>query len=139
MSSPVVARTARRIVFAHLAITLIHGTAHSMLGIGMAPWQNVYIILVIIVLPIVAALWISRAGRGYALLAASMIGALVFGVDYHFVVAGADNVASVGAHAMGTTFRTTAVLLAITEVAGAIVGLVGLRTALPRQLSSPRV
>ncbi len=37
---------------------------------------------------------------GYLILFLSMLGALVFGGYYHFVLAGADNVSTVGHHAM---------------------------------------
>jgi hypothetical protein len=57
-----------------------------------------------------------------------MLGALVFGSYYHFVLAGADNVSAVGhlaSHAWAQVFRWSAVLLALVEVAGVVVGVAG--------------
>lgn len=99
----------------------------------MAAWQNNYIVVVILLLPILAAAAIWFRGTGYLVLCASMLGALLFGGYYHFVAAGMDNVASVGGHAMGSQFRVTAVLLAISEAAGVLVGLAGFTRSRPER------
>lgn len=106
-----------------------HGAAHSTLKILMNGWQNAYILIVIVLLPLVAGylIW-KRARGGYLILLFSMLGALVFGGYYHFVLAGADNVSTVGHHVMTSwaqVFRVSAVLLALVEVAGVVAGLAG--------------
>jgi len=116
------------VVTLHFLISLVHGTAHSRLHIEMNLWQSVYILLVITLLPLISGflLWRAASQRGFLLLLTSMLGALVFGGYYHFIAVGADNVASLGSHSWALTFQVTAVLLAITEAAGVLIGLFGL-------------
>ena len=114
------------LVLLHVLIVVSHGYAHSVLQINMNSWQNLYILLVINLLPLVSAVMIWRRNRlGFLLLLISMFGALVFGCYYHFVSAGPDNVSSVGTHPWSGTFQLTAVLLAIVELAGVILGFLG--------------
>ena len=111
----------------HFVISLAHGVAHSRLHIDMNLRQAVYILLVITLLPLVSGFLLWRASRGgFFLLLISMLGALIFGGYYHFIAAGADNVASLGSHSWAPAFQATAVLLAITEVAGVLTGLFGM-------------
>jgi hypothetical protein len=114
------------IVAFHFLVGLVHGAAHSHLHIDMNLWQRVYILLVITVLPLISGflLW-WRVRGGFLLLLCSMLGALVFGGYYHFVLVGADNVASLGSNSWARPFQVTAVLLAITEAAGVLTGAVG--------------
>jgi hypothetical protein len=114
------------LVLLHALIVVPHGYSHTVLQINMNTWQNLYILLVINLLPLVSAVMIWRRSRlGYLLLLISMFGALVFGCYYHFVAAGPDNVGSVGTHPWSSTFQLTAVLLAVVELAGAITGFLG--------------
>jgi hypothetical protein len=117
------------IVGVHFLISLVHGFAHARLHIDMKGWESVYILVVITVLPIISAilLWRIRTTSGFLLLLASMLGSLVFGGYYHFIAAGADNVSSLGLHSWARPFQVTAVLLAITEAAGVLTGLLGVR------------
>jgi hypothetical protein len=124
-----VERVGIAVVLLHLLVNIAHGAAHTNLHIEMNTWQSVYILLVILVLPLVAAVLLWRRSRlGLPLLLASMLGSLIFGAYYHFIAAGADNVASLSSHAWALPFQITAVLLALTEAAGAAVGALGLRT-----------
>jgi hypothetical protein len=70
----------------HLAVSLVHGLAHSRLGIGLNAAQEIFVGAVITALPLVAGylLWKNKLRAGGALLAASMAGALVFGAFYPF-------------------------------------------------------
>jgi hypothetical protein len=55
---------------------------------------------------------------------------------YHFVLAGADNVSTVGRHAMRSwaqLFQVSALLLALVELAGVVAGIVGLRRTVNRE------
>ena len=115
------------VVAFHFVISLAHGVAHSRLHIDMKPWQTVYILVVITLLPLISAFLLWRASRGgFFLLFVSMLGSLIFGGYYHFIAAGADNVASLGSHSWAPAFQLTAVLLVVTEAAGVLTGLFGL-------------
>jgi hypothetical protein len=112
------------IVAAHLAVSLFHRTAHEHLHIGLSPIQTSFVVIVILIGPLVAAalLWTRWPRAGALLLALSMAGSLAFGVYYHFVEISPDHVSQVPEETWGTVFRATAVLLAMLEGAGAIVG-----------------
>ena len=119
------------IIVLHVIVTTAHGAAHSTLEILMNGWQNAYIFIVIVLLPLVAGylIW-KRARRGYLIMFISMLGALLFGGYYHFVLAGADNVSTVAHHASHSwaqVFQVSAVLLALVEFAGVVAGVVGLK------------
>jgi hypothetical protein len=119
------AQYATLIVAIHLLVTLVHGLAHRELQIGLPPAGNVFVGLVIVVAPLVAAglVW-SRGQRfGLALLTLSMFGSLLFGFYHHFVAEGADHVHSQPAGSWGTTFVFTAYGLMITEAIGTWVGI----------------
>ncbi len=115
------------IVVLHALIVVPHGVAHSTLRIDMNLWQNVYILIVINLLPLLAAVLIWRRTRiGFLMLLLSMAGSLLFGGFYHFIAAGPDNVASLTTHPWTHTFQLTAWLLALTEAAGVVIASVGL-------------
>lgn len=120
-------RVAILLVVLHLLITTPHSLAHTNLHIAMEAWQNIYIFLVILIAPIVAALFIwKRKPSGFVILALSMIGSFVFGVYYHFVATGADNVFTLPVSSWTLTFQLSAWLLAITELAAAVVAFLGI-------------
>jgi hypothetical protein len=126
-------RLAIAIVLLHFAVSVPHGIAHSDLHIQMQLWQNVYIWVIITLLPLVAAglIW-KRRRAGFLLLLLSMAGSFLFGVFYHFIAAGPDNAATLPAHAATRTFQLTAVLLALIEAAGFVIGLLGWRRSSQR-------
>jgi hypothetical protein len=80
--------------------------------------------VVIYTAPVVAAvlLWTRYDHAGAWLLVAAMAGSLVFGLLYHFVVPGPDNVFTQPSGPWRTTFGVTAVLLAPLQVIGGSVG-----------------
>lgn len=115
------------IVILHMLVITAHSIAHNNLYIAMNLWQNFYIFFVILAAPIVAAVFLWRRLRnGFALLAASMLGSFLFGVYYHFIAIGSDNVFTLHDAPWTTTFQISAVLLALIEFAGTGVGLLGL-------------
>jgi hypothetical protein len=121
-------RFAKFVIAIHFLVSLVHGAAHSHLHLEMKLWENIYILIVITILPIVSGVLIWRGGQtGFQLLCVSMLGALVFGGYYHFVKVGADNVASHGSDSWGQTFLVTAALLGVTEAVGVLTGFVGIR------------
>lgn len=114
------------IVVAHLVVNVLHGQAHGSLGVGLSSWQNYFVISVILLAPLVAlGLLLTRYLRaGLWLLFASMLGALVFGLCYHYVIISPDNIAHLPAGDARSLFRVTALLLSITEALGvAVAGL----------------
>ncbi len=123
---PYLERSGLIIVVLHFIISLVHGFAHSGLHIDLEMWQKIFVLSVITVLPLVSGylLWRRRHG-GFLLMAGSMFGSLVFGCYYHFIAMGADNVVSLGSHFWTAPFQFTAVLLALTEAAGVLIGIVG--------------
>jgi hypothetical protein len=117
-------RSALAVVLAHAAVSLPHSAAHVAQDIWLPPAANAFVVLVILVAPFVALglLYTRRRPAGALLLLGSMLGALLFGIAYHFVLPGADNIAEVPSGVWRSPFVVTSVLLAALEAAGAVVG-----------------
>jgi hypothetical protein len=110
------------LVMVHLVVAVIHGVAHSGAHVPLSPAALAFVIVVIQIGPLVGlALTRVQPGGGAAVVAASMAGALLFGVVNHFVLPGSDNVAQVHAE-WRALFSSTAVLLALTEAGATVVG-----------------
>ena len=116
-------------VLAHLVVSIIHGRAHEGLGVGLSSWQNMYVLIVIVIAPPIAMLliWTRLARPGLVLLVISMAGSLIFGVVYHYIVISPDHVSHLPPGDAQGLFRMTALLLVVTELSGVVVGLWGLR------------
>jgi len=126
-TAPLVSTNMRRgltaVVLAHLGISIVHGWAHNGARVDLSPGAMLFVYVVILAGPLaglVVMRW--RASLGAALVAATMTGALLFGVVNHFVIAGSDHVAHVAA-AWRPLFGLTAALLALTEAAAAAMAL----------------
>lgn len=117
------------VVLAHLVVNLLHGHAHTRLGVGLSSWQQVYVLTVILLAPLVAlALSFTRYARvGLWLLLASMLGSLSFGFLHHYIIISPDHVAHLPPGAERGLFRLTALLLLLTEALGVIVAGLALR------------
>ncbi len=117
------------VVVVHVFINVGHAVAHQNLGIEMAEWQNAFILIVLGLTPILAAvlLWTAYARLGVQLLAASMVGAFVFGTYYHFIAISADHVAHLPDGDLQGLFRSTAVSLPISQLLGVVVALWGFK------------
>jgi predicted outer membrane lipoprotein len=107
------------IVLAHLAVSVVHGWAHTGAVVPISPTSNIFILVVIVAAPLVgvAVLWFFSIAGGAWLLAFSLAAAFVFGVVNHFVLESPDHVARVAAQ-WQVSFGVTAVLLALTEALG---------------------
>ena len=121
-------------VLAHLVVVLLHWQAHTRLGVGLSNWQQTYVILVILLAPLVALLlsWTRYATAGVWLLLVSMLGALIFGGVYHYLIVSNDHVAHLPPGEARELFRVTALLLLVTEAAGVLVGALALRKLFKR-------
>ena len=82
------------LVVVHLIASLWHGSLHSQLSIGLSPSQTLFIVIVITIAPIVSAalVWTRYASTGLWIFSLSMLGALLFGVYYHYVAVSPDNI-----------------------------------------------
>jgi hypothetical protein len=111
------------VVLVHLAISVLHGQAHTSLGVGLSTWQQVYVYGVILLAPLIAlGLSFTRhVGAGLWVLLVSMLGSLIFGFCYHYVIISPDHVAHLPAGEARGLFRVTALLLMITEAFGVVV------------------
>jgi hypothetical protein len=116
-------------VLAHLAVVLFHGRAHEDLRVGLNAWQNVYVLAVIVVAPLIAMLlvWTRLSRVGFWVLAVSMAGSLIFGAVYHYVIVSPDHVSHLPPGDAQGVFRMTAALLILTELFGVVAGLWALR------------
>ena len=107
----------------HFLTVVLHSVAHEVLKVKATAAQLAFIVPVIIVAPVAAGLLLPRRTRaGAALLAASMLGSLAFGLYYHFVADTIDHVAHVARMEpafWSSVFQVTAYLLLASEAAGA--------------------
>jgi hypothetical protein len=117
-------------VLAHLIVAVVHGQAHTRLGVGLSNSQQLYVLAIIVLAPLVAlALSYTRYARaGLWLLLASMLGSLIFGVVYHYIIISPDHVAHLPTGEARGLFRVTTVLLSITETFGVVVAAMALRS-----------
>jgi hypothetical protein len=116
-------------VIAHLIVNLLHGRAHTELGVGLTSFQQFYVIAVILLAPLIALLlsWTRYARASLWLLLASMLGSLIFGACYHYIIVSSDHVAHLPPGDARGLFRVTALLLLITEAAGVVLAAIALR------------
>jgi len=106
----------------HFAVLIAHGGAHSHLHIGVGTWQKAFIAIIIFMAPLIGTvmLWTRLRKLGVILLGLSLAGSFVFGVSYHFLIAGSDNALGPHYSHWGCAFRATSILLALIEAAGFI-------------------
>jgi hypothetical protein len=100
----------------------VHGSAHGTAGVGLNAPSMAFVLIVIIAGPLVGLAWMwKNPVRGARIIGVTMAASLLFGLINHFIIAGPDRVDHVVAHAR-TMFELTALLLVLTEVAGAVLG-----------------
>ena len=111
------------VVVGHLIVNILHGQAHTSLAVGLSNWQQIYVVTVILLAPLVALVFsFTRYARAALwLLLLSMLGALIFGVCYHYLIISPDHVAHLPPGDARGMFRVTAVLLVATEAVGVVV------------------
>jgi hypothetical protein len=109
----------------HLVVSLAHGIPHAAIPVPLTPAQWTFVGVVITLGPIVgfALAWRGRVEVGAALYALAMLGAFAFGVYHHFLIPNPDHTTAVPAGPWRIPFIWTAVLVAISEGAGVVVGI----------------
>ena len=112
------------IVVAHLLVNIAHGLAHRELRVGLEPLASIFVIVVVLIVPLIAAglVWTAEKRLGLILLFLSMFGSLLFGLYHHFLVVSSDHVHLQPSSPWGITLVLTAYLLLITEAIGTYVG-----------------
>jgi hypothetical protein len=135
-------RIALAVVAVHFVVVVLHSIAHQLLAVNASPAQLAFIFPVIIVAPVVAGIMLPKFEKfGTVLLTVSMAGSFVFGVYYHLIADTIDHVAHVAQlepHRWSRIFVATSYLLAISEMLGAVVGLMLLlRTSTTRKRGNP--
>jgi hypothetical protein len=82
------------LVLVHLVATLWHGSLHTRLSINLSQKQTLFVFVVILIAPILAAIlvWTRYAATGLWLFFLSMLGAFLFGAYHHYMLVSPDNV-----------------------------------------------
>lgn len=125
-----IVRYAILVVLSHIILTGVHGIAHQQLGVSISDFQSGYVLLVTIVAPIAAAVMLLFLNRpkiqlgGAWLLLVSMLGSLLFGLVYHVLLPGSDNIFMVMQNSSleSVVFTSTAILLVVVDGVGTWVG-----------------
>jgi len=111
-----------------------HGGAHNDLMVELSPAQNLFVYVVVLLAPLVAAslTWTRYSVAGVWLFTGSMIASLIFGVYYHYVLVSPDNVGHLPAADAAIQFRfaLSAACLAVVESVSAIAGVFFCRSQL---------
>jgi hypothetical protein len=112
-------------VLSHLALTFLHGSAHSGGHVLLSPAQSVFVFAVILIGPVAGLAWsyVNPLAGGF-LAGAAMAASLVFGVVNHFIIISPDHVTQVVAE-WRPLFTASAILLVVSEAAGIVAGLRG--------------
>ena len=114
--------TTSLIVLLNLLVLMVHGKAHLQLQVKAHAWQNMFIAVIIFLVPMLATalVWTRLKRVGIALLALSMTGSWVFGVTHHLLVHGSDNILAPHHGQWALPFAVTAIGLALIE-AGTVI------------------
>jgi hypothetical protein len=117
------------IVLIHLLVATLHGVAHRHLGIGLSVNQQLFVVFVITLAPLLAMVftWTRLRTTGAALLLIAMAGSLIFGVANHYLIVSPDHVSHLAGGNWALVFQITALFLVITELLGCLMGLKELR------------
>ncbi|MGI9285866.1 MAG: hypothetical protein ACR2P1_10800 [Pseudomonadales bacterium] len=112
------------LVLAHHGIAYFHGAAHDQLQIPMATWQNVFINVVILVVPLIGVvlLWTKWSRWGLFGIMWAMIGALIFSIMHHYMLQSPDHISHLpaGEAHIHASFIWTASATAILEGLAAV-------------------
>ena len=116
----------------HLAASLSHGNAHTRLGIDLPAAKTLFIFIVILIAPIVAAslVWTRYVLAGLWVLFLSMLGSFLFGAYHHYLLVSPDNIGHLpaGSPEAHSQFIISAGVIAFIELAAALYGAYRLAT-----------
>jgi NADPH:quinone reductase-like Zn-dependent oxidoreductase len=113
------------LVILHLGASVWHGGAHTQLAITLPPEKNIFVYVVILIAPIVAAalVWTRYLSIGLWVFFLSMLGSFLFGAYHHYVVVSPDNIGHLpGSSESHSQFITSAAVIALLELASALYG-----------------
>ena len=111
------------VVALHLIVASAHGWAHSAAAVPLGAVALAFVIVVIQAAPLIGLAWMWKNPlAGARLIGLAMSASLLFGLINHFVISSPDHVNHVTAQ-WRPLFVSTAILLVLTEAAGAILGL----------------
>jgi hypothetical protein len=118
------------IVIIHAIAHGLHGLAHQKIPIPLSLFQSLFIGIVILLAPIIAAvlLWTQFSRLGSWLLLSSMIGAIAFGIYNHYIFISPDHVSHVAFTDWGMLFQITAILTLIIDGLGCWISILALKT-----------
>lgn len=113
----------------HFAIALWHGGAHLSVPVALAPLQMLFVGLVVVTLPLLAALllWTKLKKFAAVLYTGSMLAALLFGIVNHYILISPDIVRCVPPGDQRMTFIVSAGFVAGSELIGSLLGALALR------------
>jgi sec-independent protein translocase protein TatC len=110
----------------HLGAAIWHGWAHSVLAVTLPPAKNLFVLVVIVVLPVAAAglAWTRWVRPAIWLFTLSMAASLLFGVYHHYVAISPDHVAHLpaGSPAALRWFLWSAGTIAVLEAIATLYG-----------------
>jgi len=114
------------LVAIHLVASIWHGGGHSALAIALPPAKNIFVYVVILLAPVVSAglVWTRYFSIGLWVFTLAMLGSFLFGSYHHYVLISPDNIGHLpaGSPESHSQFITSAAVIALLELAGALYG-----------------
>lgn len=108
----------------HLTVAILHGTTHALVPVPLPVWQNLLVLGMVFVGPVVgASLVIRNHPLGPAVFTVSMAAAFLLGGVLHFLVENPDHVTEIPLRQWRVAFQASAVGVAITPAIGTAIGL----------------
>lgn len=108
----------------HLSVAVWHGGAHTALSVGLTPFQNLFVVGVILIAPLLATLLLWTRFEEFALwlYVIAMSASLLFGVYYHYIAVSPDNIHYLPPASDSARHRFTysAAAVAVTEAVAAV-------------------
>jgi hypothetical protein len=117
------------VVLSHLAVSIIHGAAHTGAHVGLSQAQSTFVVVVILIGPLIGLVltWSARQ-LGNWIVAITMAGSFIFGLVNHFLIQGDDHVLHVDPQ-WRALFAASALLLAGIELIGSSLAVAAVRAS----------
>jgi len=79
----------------HHVVAILHGGVHTEIPVILTSFQNLFVTIVMMLLPIMAVTltWTRYSKIGLLLLAICMFSSLLFDIYYHYILVSPDNIA----------------------------------------------